>query len=243
MNMPVIMSLDLKMCAGLISDGNQTGNQLMEYVSSLNAKPLRQNEDSPMGKPIWEADPDPLERMDEQGNVFGITISCPLLARAGLEYQSLRSFPPTGNLTLLQASRTCSFCQHCVGDTPGELNAVTEGQLRFAKLAYPLLRPARGWIDEYGDNMPSGKRVARFELKYIFWANFFGPSYVEQFGRHFLLNAPGWRKEELEDGGILYLVTEKYSDWPGKRRHQDVRDYFRKKEETVRVFRPKSNYM
>jgi hypothetical protein len=62
-------------------------------------------------------------------------------------------------------------------------------------------------------DLPKNEEIAAGKLRFVFWANFFGPAYVEQYGREFLWNAPGWRVEELEDGGILYVTTERYVDW------------------------------
>ena len=65
-------------------------------------------------------------------------------------------------------------------------------------------------LDEYGKvlsyNAPTGK--ARMALRGVFWANFFGPEYVEMFGRDNLLKAPCYRVEELSDGGMLLLLSE-----------------------------------
>jgi hypothetical protein len=47
----------------------------------------------------------------------------------------------------------------------------------------------------------------------IYWANFFGRRYVEFFGRDRLLNAPAYKIEELENGGILLLTSESPLDF------------------------------
>lgn len=50
----------------------------------------------------------------------------------------------------------------------------------------------------------------RLQVPHVWWANVFGPPYVEKYGRDFLLDAPGYRVEELEDGSVLYQVTERF---------------------------------
>jgi len=47
----------------------------------------------------------------------------------------------------------------------------------------------------------------------IYWANFFGPLYVEFFGREKFLSAPAYFKEELPDGGFLLLTAPSPLDY------------------------------
>ena len=49
--------------------------------------------------------------------------------------------------------------------------------------------------------------------RFLFWANLFGPETVKQLGSDFVLGAPGWKKERLSDGAILYVVESRYRDW------------------------------
>lgn len=42
----------------------------------------------------------------------------------------------------------------------------------------------------------------------LFWANFFGPEYVEMWGRDRLLSAPCYKVEELRDGGMMILLSK-----------------------------------
>ncbi|MCX7682629.1 MAG: hypothetical protein N2508_11825 [Anaerolineae bacterium] len=47
----------------------------------------------------------------------------------------------------------------------------------------------------------------------IYWANFFGPLYVNFFGREKFLTAPAYHKEELPDGGLLLLTAPSPLDY------------------------------
>jgi len=47
----------------------------------------------------------------------------------------------------------------------------------------------------------------------IYWANFFGPLYVNFFGREKFLTAPAHHKEELPDGGFLLLTAPSPSEY------------------------------
>lgn len=51
----------------------------------------------------------------------------------------------------------------------------------------------------------------------IYWANFFGPVYVELFGRKKFNTAPAYYKEELPDGGFLILTSESPLDYGQKK--------------------------
>ena len=47
----------------------------------------------------------------------------------------------------------------------------------------------------------------------IYWANFFGPIYVDFFGREKFLTVPAYHKEELPDGGFLVLTAPSPLDY------------------------------
>jgi hypothetical protein len=86
-----------------------------------------------------------------------------------------------------------------------------------------------GWIDERGTEVVFGsKGIAEGRLRSLYWANFFGPAYVERCGRDFLMAVPGGKTEQLDDGGILYLTTERYEDWWRGERPDALR-YLRKR--------------
>lgn len=63
-----------------------------------------------------------------------------------------------------------------------------------------------------------------------------GPAFVDRFGREFLLGAPGWKKELLDDGGILYVVDESYMRWRTTPATEAI-DYFRTKVPAIRQYR------
>jgi hypothetical protein len=110
------------------------------------------------------------------------------------------------------------------------------GQLRLVCDLCPLLEPAYGWIDERGSNSPRMCEVGPESLRYLFWANIFGPEYVDYLGREFLSEAPGWYLVDLPYGGALYVVSESYLEW----RHfdrDDVLDHFRQRIPNIQLYR------
>jgi hypothetical protein len=71
------------------------------------------------------------------------------------------------------------------------VDPVALGLLAFGRLLYPDLRPIYGWIDEPSGNIPETSEIVSTQLRYIFWANFWGPAYVERYGRDFLRGRAG----------------------------------------------------
>lgn len=79
--------------------------------------------------------------------------------------------------------------------------------LDIGKGLYEVLRPTFGWIDfDYGLRT-THEDIEALELPVVYWANFFGPAYVDKIGRDKILTAPAWAIEELSDGGILYVLA------------------------------------
>jgi hypothetical protein len=124
-------------------------------------------------------------------------------------------------------------------EEPGLVDALALGQLRLVCELYPHLLPTYGWVDEDGPNLPSpqlgGLRPA--DLRYLFWANVFGPGHVAQLERAFLEGAPGWRLMDLPGGGLLYVVSESYSRWRNED-HSDVLTYVRRRTRGLVPYRP-----
>ena len=101
---------------------------------------------------------------------------------------------------------------------------------------YPLLRPIYGWIDEVGCNTPKQADVAAYNLRWLLWANFFGPEYVRLLGEDFLSAAPGWRLVEFSDGGLLYVATESFLDWCYADQ-EEILSHFRAKVPEIQLYR------
>lgn len=92
-------------------------------------------------------------------------------------------------------------------------DSVVSKYLNVSKLLYSEIEPYYGYIHDSGD----GNKIARDDewLKIyhtpqfcmLYWANFFGPSVVENYGgKSKFLEAPCWKVEELPDGGIFLLL-------------------------------------
>ena len=104
-----------------------------------------------------------------------------------------------------------------------------QGLLKLAFELYPLLRPLFAWVDVAGDNAPKEREIANLQLRQLLWANFYGPEYVQKYGRGFLLNAPGGRKEKLPDGGIAYILSKSCFDKTQRISEKEIVDYLRPK--------------
>ena len=120
---------------------------------------------------------------------------------------------------------------------PRRVDRATSSFLEFAELIYPHLGPEYGWLDEVGERLHREQDIPGRKIAYLFWANFFGPPYVERYGRDFLLGAPGWRVEELSDGGILYVLSPSFVNLWQVVKEKEVLDYFRQRVPGVRPYR------
>ena len=64
-------------------------------------------------------------------------------------------------------------------------------------------------------------------LTHVFWAQIWGPACVDALGSALLRGAPGWRNENLGDGGVPYALSASPYLYLGPRqRWQDAREYF-----------------
>jgi hypothetical protein len=79
--------------------------------------------------------------------------------------------------------------------------------LTIATKLYEVLHPTFGWVDLYHGWTTTHEDIEAMQLRYLYWANFFGPRLVEKIGRERIQTAPAWRVEQLDDGGLLYLLA------------------------------------
>lgn len=83
-----------------------------------------------------------------------------------------------------------------------------ERLLGIAELLYRACRPSFGWIErDLLKGYTTKKHIAALEIPHIYWANFFGPAYLEKYGRSHFEAAPGLRCQFLDDGGCLYVLS------------------------------------
>lgn len=100
-----------------------------------------------------------------------------------------------------------------------ESQSRTENFLQMSVTIYDLLCPVYGSIHQTQDAIKMatvqdpryGQTVIPVDLRKglpnVFWANFFGPEYVELIGKHKLLSTPCHEIRQLSDGGVLILTT------------------------------------
>ncbi len=181
-------------------------------------------------------EPNPQGIMNKDGNLL-----IPMgMANESLEPEIQRAnFPGKGTATysFLQRTRSFTIAQNLsLLEDKSQSNIYASRQLAFAQQLYDVFRPRYGWIDELGENAPGGRTISERKLKYIFWANFFGPDYVGKYGSSFLKNAPGWKKGDLTDGGFLFVVTKQYWDWV-QAKPPSVLEYFKNSVPEIEFFR------
>ncbi len=79
--------------------------------------------------------------------------------------------------------------------------------LEVARQLYLLARPVFGFVcdpDVDADPWPYERTASERRLTGPGWVAFFDPGYVDKYGRELLAGIPGYRVEDLPDGGLLY---------------------------------------
>jgi hypothetical protein len=102
-----------------------------------------------------------------------------------------------------------------------------------------MVQPGLGFVD--GDNAVYPEDAPKLRLKHIAWVNFFGPPYVEKYGREFLLGLPGYRTELLPDGGVFHQLSPTFvggDEAEAHRLRQEVVAYCRRHGYKVTCFAP-----
>ncbi|NQU29588.1 MAG: hypothetical protein HQ525_02870 [Anaerolineae bacterium] len=112
-----------------------------------------------------------------------------------------------------------------VGDK--EIDTMAQDVLELVKKYYVQFQPYYAWVDSSPQfEWVSLEGVLDRKLREIMWGNFFGPAYVDKYGREYLLNSPGWKKEELDDGGVFLQLSKNFSRNEDKYLHNDLKEYF-----------------
>jgi hypothetical protein len=202
------LTTHLNQCGALSSEKQTGALQFIAALRSCGGMILRTNYGSVEKKPQ--------KRIDATGRTFlRLGISHPVLGN-GRWHNKIPTAPKhehgTGSVSYLDETRQLVLNQDADKKNADQWEQLASGQLGFAKMMYSRLRPRFGWIDEFG-SIDSEKVASKGQIRFLFWSNVFGPDLVRKIGRDFLMNAPGWKKEELDDGGILYVVEAQYHKW------------------------------
>ena len=94
--------------------------------------------------------------------------------------------------------------------------------LAYARLLQSVFRPLHGWVGETTVDLIRPIDLREHRLTRLYWANFLGPSLVEEHGAKYFLAIPGWHAEELDDGSLLYIVSEHFSDFERRQPWQPI---------------------
>lgn len=91
------------------------------------------------------------------------------------------------------------------------------GALDLLKEAYTYWHPFYGYeryeAGEEGGVQPDRLTLlATREIHYLYFLNFLGPEIVAHLGKEQLLNAPAWKSETLDEGGILLIPVDLTGD-------------------------------
>jgi hypothetical protein len=89
---------------------------------------------------------------------------------------------------------------------------IAEKLLALALKLYPMLQPTFGSIDvsDFDGYNWEDSHIVKRKIITLNWVNFFGPEYVATYGREMLANIPGYRTQDLPDGGLLYQARPSF---------------------------------
>jgi hypothetical protein len=108
------------------------------------------------------------------------------------------------------------------------LEQVALGLLQTLVQLIPKLDPEYAYVtrNAYPDlPIPADSYRESGDPDVLCWANYYDKTLAEKVGRDFLLNAPGWQRVEMDNGGILYVTTPYYLLWHNLP-NEEIIDYF-----------------
>lgn len=91
-----------------------------------------------------------------------------------------------------------------------KIQEVAKNLMNACGVIYQETKSVIGAVGHFDDKWFLNKNLNKLELVSLGWANYFGPEYVNKYGKDFFMSAPGYKKQELPDGGILYLVSKDF---------------------------------
>ena len=78
----------------------------------------------------------------------------------------------------------------------------------FVLELYDYLSPVYVYGNTYLDESSLTRQgITNGQLEDLFWVNGFGPEMAQQIGRDHLLEAPAWRVDDCDDGGVFLWVS------------------------------------
>ncbi len=181
-------------------------------------------------------DPNPELKVEENGSLVKIVLaSHRLLKQSNPSWGSDDCFQGMYGALGLDESFLIGARPLCDDFTEYEtaVQDMAHGRREFLKLVIPHVKPCLAYADDtWGGGDVKDKQVEAAQLKRLFWVTYFGPHYVEQHGKEFLMNTPAWRVEEL-DGGVLVTVTETFLDF-ARNEQKETLNYLKQKFKNIR---------
>ena len=151
--------------------------------------------------------------LNEEGDIHPLPGVLHPLLKPECGLKSIPKFGGNADFYYISGSQSVHFTQESGFDNEREVNELLEAHRAFFSRAIQVFRPGYAWIDETGENTPGARSIKKLELKYLFWANFFGPDYVQKYGRSFFLSVPDCRIEDFGELGILIVMNDSFTSW------------------------------
>ena len=207
MNTDALVSISSKMylCSSIAGKLHAGSNEVFDLLVKMGGQLYFV---SP-GNPLTDRD----IALDEDGDIDPLPGVLHPLLKPGCRVKPKPKFGGNAGFYYISSSQSVHFTQESGFDNEREVNELLEAHRAFFSRAIQVFRPGYAWIDETGENTPGARSIKKLELKYLFWANFFGPDYVQKYGRSFFLSVPDCRIEDFGELGILIVMNDSFTSW------------------------------
>jgi hypothetical protein len=216
------------------ASGDQFHRSMIALLMQLG---VRFHKIAPYPAPI---DPHPEEQLEPDGSLIGsINASFHLLAPADPSWNTDGCFEgqygnvgaPKQSFRMRSLSLRDDFREFRLA-----LQDLANGRREFLKLLIPYVKPRLAYADDtWGGGGVKEQQVQAADLRRLFWVTYFGPHYVENYGKEFFMNTPAWSVEEL-DGGVFITVTETFLDF-AENEPKETLKYLKQKFKDIRANR------
>lgn len=99
--------------------------------------------------------------------------------------------------------------------------------LEYGRICYRSMEPLYAFAEDLNVYVEM-EAVRAHRLTHVFWAQLFGPGYVQGLGQEILMNAPAWRSEIMGNGGVSYVLAATPYLYRGPHQYWSAaREYFK----------------
>jgi len=111
----------------------------------------------------------------------------------------------------------------------------------YGKEWFPIFKPQYGWVDLGSQISPN--KVKKVVIERLPWVSFFGPNYVEKYGKDFLLGIPAYKTGEIDGGGVFVQLSRNFTDKSSYPPFEKLAEYMAQKGIKLKPYSPKEMWI